>query len=377
MSRSDILAKVRRIVVKIGTRVLTDDNGGLDTGRIEHLAEQICDMKRQGRAVAVVTSGAIGAGLAALGVETRPESTAKLQAAAAIGQSRLMGIYSKCFEAHGYHAAQILLTREDFSAFDRYTSARRTFAELNKLGAIPVVNENDTTSVEEVTFGDNDLLSALVTSLFEGDLLILLSTISGLYDSRDESRTVIEEVDSVTAQVQNLSSGEVSQGGVGGMDSKLQAIKMATEFGEPVVLANGKTDSVLDRIMAGEKLGTYFHAAARRVASRKRWLMFGARPKGRISVDAGAVAALLHKGTSLLPSGMVWVAGRFDRGELVDIVSPDGDVVGRGIAGYGADEARKLCGVQTEDIAEIAGEKPCDEMVHRDDMVIFHGGRPL
>ena len=374
-TRAQTVARVKRLVVKIGTGVLSDDRGQLDVSRIEHLAGQICHLKSEGHAIAVVSSGAIGAGLAALRVEKRPKATPKLQAAAAIGQSRLMAIYGRCFEAKGYYAAQILLTRDDFDAFGRYLNARRTFAELNKLDAIPVVNENDTISAEEITFGDNDSLAALVTSLFEADMLVLLSTVEGLYDSSGHDRAVVDVVEGVTDEVQRLSFGRVSRGGVGGMDSKLQAIKVATDFGEPAVLANGKLNNVLLRIMAGDEIGTLFLPAAGRVAGRKRWLMFGGRTKGKLCIDDGAAAALLKKGKSLLPSGVVSVHGSFARGDVVAIVSSTGELVAKGATSFAAHEAAKICGAHTEDIADLLGEKPYDEIVHRDHMVVFRGGR--
>ena len=375
--RAQIVPRVKRLVVKIGTGVLSDDKGQLDVGRIEHLAGQICQLRSEGYAIAVVSSGAIGAGLAALGIPQRPKATPKLQAAAAIGQSRLMAIYGRCFEAKGYYAAQILLTLEDFGAFNRYLNARRTFAELNRLDAIPVVNENDTTSAEEITFGDNDSLAAMVTSLFEADMLILLSTVDGLYDSAGPDRGVVEVVEGVTEQVAQLSYGEVSRGGVGGMDSKLQAIKVATGFGEPVVLANGKTTNVLTRILGGDNIGTLFLPVASRVAGRKRWLTFGGRTHGKLFIDEGAAAALTKKGKSLLPSGVVKVQGSFDKGDVVAIVSPTGELVAKGLAGFTAEEAAKLCGAHSDDIAKLIGQKPYDEILHRDNMVVFRGGPPV
>ena len=374
VSRAKIVAQARRLAVKVGTNVLSDDVGRLDVARIEHLAEQICQLRADGYAIAVVTSGAIGAGMAALSMDTRPKSTPKLQAAAAIGQSRLMSIYERCFQAKGYHAAQILLTREDFEDFRRYLNARRTFAALNKLGAIPVINENDTTATEEITFGDNDHLSAMVTSVFEADMLILLSTIDGLYD---EHRQVVEVVERVTDDVQKLSFGEVSSRGVGGMDSKLQAIKLATDFGEPVVLANGTAARVLPRIMAGEKLGTLFLPASKRVHGRKRWLAFGGRTRGKLWIDDGAAAALVQRGRSLLPKGLVRVEGTFRAGDVVALLASDGELVAKGITAFSSQDAAKICGVHTDGIASLLGERTCDEVVHRDHMAIFSDGRPI
>ena len=373
-SRTGIFSSAKRLVVKMGTNVLSDDRGHLDVNRIEHLADQICELRSRGYAMAVVSSGAIGAGMAALGIERRPKTTPKLQAAAAIGQSRLMSLYGRCFEAHGYHAAQILLTREDFGDFGRYLSTRHTFAALNSLGAIPVVNENDTTATVEITFGDNDQLSAMVASVFEADMMILLSTIDGLYDA---NRDVVGVVDRVTEQVQKLSFGEVSSRGVGGMDSKLQAIKLATDFGEPVVLANGKTDNVLLRIMDGEKLGTLFMPSAKRVKGRKRWLTFGGKTKGSLVIDEGAAAALEKEGKSLLPKGLLKAEGTFAEGDVVAILDPNGELVAKGTCNYSSVDAARLCGVHTEQIASLLGKSTYDEVVHRDNMAIFRRGRPV
>jgi len=364
-------------VLKVGTNVLSDDANCLDTARIEHLAEQVCTLRSRGHAIAVVSSGAIGAGLAALGIGSRPRSTPKLQAAAAIGQSKLMGIYGECFEAHGYHAAQVLLTMEDFEDFRRYLNVRHTFVALNKLGAIPIINENDTTAIEEITFGDNDQLAAMVTSVFEADLLVLLSTIDGLYDTTGSERRVVEVVESVTNDIKGLSFGTVSSRGAGGMDSKLQAIKIATDFGEPVVLANGKLPNVLERIMDGERLGTFFMPAAKRVEGRKRWLSFGGRTQGTLWIDDGAVTALVKRGKSLLPKGLTRVDGTFAAGAIVSVKAPDGGLVAKAVSTFSSTDATKICGAHTADLAGILGKDACDEVVHRDNMVIFHRGKPV
>ncbi len=362
------LANARRIVVKIGTNVLADKRRGLDERRIERLADQICAIRSGGRWVTVVSSGAIGAGMAALGMKARPKALPKLQAAAAIGQSRLMGIYGRSFERHGYHAAQILLTREDFQDFNRYLNIRRTFAALNRLGAIPIINENDTTAVEEITFGDNDQLAALVTSAFQADLLILLSTIDGLYD---QDGRVIGQVADVTEKVRGLSFGKVSSLGVGGMDSKLEAIKMATDFGEPVVLANGKQDDILSQILSGQPVGTLFLPAGRRMQGRKRWLVFGGKTKGQLWIDDGAARAVTRHGKSLLPSGVVKVTGKFDAGDIVAISDLEGRLLGKGKVAFSSEEASKLCGAHTHQIKTLLGRDADDELVHRDDLVLL------
>ncbi len=362
------MSQAKRLVVKIGTNVLSEDSGQLDHDRISHLASQICGLRAAGYAVAVVSSGAISAGMGVLGLGARPRTTAKLQATAAIGQSRLMALYGQCFEAQGYHAAQVLLTREDFQDFRRYLNIRQTFSALNRLGAIPVINENDTTAVEEITFGDNDQLATMVTSAFEADMLVILSTIDGLYDA---AGCVVEVVERVTDDIRQLSFGTVSSRGAGGMDSKLQAIALATDFGDPVVLANGKTNNILTRVMSGEELGTLFLPTPKRVQSRKRWFQFGGKTKGEIWIDAGAAQAISKRGRSLLPKGVVKVAGAFQPGDIVALLDPTGNLVAKGAVAFSSEEAAKLCGAHSGRIRAILGHDAPSEVVHRDHMAIF------
>ena len=287
--RAKVITPVRRLVVKVGTNVLSTPSGQLDTARVATLCEMIHRVRATGRQVVLVSSGAIGAGMAVLGWERRPKELVRLQAAAAVGQSLLTVTYDECFRRHGYRAGQVLLTRDDFNHRHRYLNIRNTLDALLRLGVIPVINENDTVSVAELElrFSDNDVLSALVSHLMQADLLVILSTVDGLHetDARGQRRRVpiVEEVD---AHVLKMDDGTRSSRGTGGMATKLEAAAMATRVGHAVVVADGRTPDVLDRILAGEDVGTLFLPAPRRLASRKRWIASGVAPKGRLEVDS-------------------------------------------------------------------------------------------
>lgn len=370
--RRTIFSKARRLVVKVGTGVLTAENGGLDRSRIAKLAEQIMQLRQLGYYTALVSSGAIAAGMAELGMTKRPTALPDLQAAAAVGQSKLMAAYDECFKKYGSTAAQILLTREDFDDRTRYLNARNTILTLWRLGAVPVINENDTVSVEEITFSDNDLLSALVTNLLRADVLVMLSVVDGVYcvgpDGTVTGET-IDVVERVTDDVKALSSGETSARGKGGMDSKLEAARIATYAGEAAVIANGKCDDILLRIVRGEKVGTLFLPVHPKMASRKRWIGFTSKPSGSLQVDAGAAEAILKKGRSLLASGIRAVEGMFQKGDTVSIVDEHGVEIARGLVNYSSAEVERIKGLKTSAIAKVLGEKPYDEVVHRDNLV--------
>jgi glutamate 5-kinase len=267
------------------------------------------------------------------------------------------------------------LTREDFEDRTRYLNARNTIWALLRLGAVPVINENDTISVEEITFSDNDLLSAFVTNLLRADALILLSVVDGVFRVTGEGATGKPEVVDVVAHVNDdtkaLSTGEVSSRGKGGMDSKLEAARIATHAGEAAVVANGKVDDILLRIMRGEKVGTLFLPVQEKMASRKRWIGLTTQPRGFIHVDAGAAEALLKKGRSLLASGIRMVEGQFEKGDVVGVVDAGGNEIARGLANYSSDEVARIKGLKTSAIAKVLGEKPYDEVIHRDNLVLL------
>lgn len=373
--RSQILSKVKKIVVKIGTGVLTTDDGYLDKEQIKGLAGQVVELKKMGYDVVVVSSGAIGSGMGELGIEKRPSTLPGLQAVAAIGQSKLISMYDACFKLHGYHAAQILLTREDFEDRQRYLNTCNTIHTLFQLNAIPVVNENDTISVEEIKFGDNDALSAMVTNLLNAELLIILSSVDGLYDKsptvKNKAR-VIPVVEDVSDEIRQLAFNSKTQRGVGGMQTKLEAVSIVVKAGEAVIVANGRTDKVLKRIVLCENIGTLFLPKKEKLANRKRWIGFTIKPKGKVYIDDGAMNALTGKGKSLLATGIVSVEGTFDKGDIVSICKQgDGVMFAKGLTNYSSEEIEKIKGCSTSSIAKVLGYKLYDEVIHRDNMVIL------
>ncbi len=320
--RSQILSKVKKVVVKIGTGILTTDDGHLDKEQIKNLAGQAVELNQMGYHVVVVSSGAVGSGMGELGIEKRPVTLPELQAVAAVGQSKLISMYDDCFKLHGYHAAQILLTREDFEDRQRYLNTCNTIHTLFQLKVIPVVNENDTISVDEIKFGDNDALSALVTNLLNAELLIILSSVDGLYDKHPTGKSkaaVIPVVENVSDEIRQLAFDLKTKRGVGGMQTKLEAASVVTNAGEAVIIANGRMDGVLKKIVQGEHLGTLFLPKHEKLASRKRWIGYTIKPKGKIYIDDGAMHALRDKGKSLLASGIVSVEGIFSKGDIISI----------------------------------------------------------
>lgn len=373
--RNQILSKVKKLVVKIGTGVLTTDDGFMDKEQIKRLAEQVVELKKMGYDVVVVSSGAIGFGMGELGIEKRPGTLPELQAVAAIGQSKLISTYDEYFKLHGYHAAQILLTREDFEDRQRYLNTCNTIHTLFQLNAIPVVNENDTISVDEIKFGDNDALSALVTNLLNAELLIILSSVDGLYDRCPTAKSkamVIPVVENVSDEIRQLAFDLKTKRGVGGMQTKLEAASVVTNAGEAVIIANGRINGILKKIVQGEDIGTLFLPKEEKLASRKRWIGYTIKPKGKIYIDDGAMHALRDKGKSLLASGIVSVEGTFNKGDIISICGKgNGAVIARGLTNYSSEEIEKIKGCSTSHIAKVLGYKLYDEVIHRDNMVIL------
>ena len=373
--RSQILSKVKKVVVKIGTGVLTTDDGYVDKEQIQRLAGQVVELKKMGYDVVVVSSGAIGSGMGELGIEKRPSTLPELQAVAAIGQSKLIGTYDECFKLHGYHAAQILLTREDFEDRQRYLNTCNTIHTLFQMNAIPVVNENDTISVDEIKFGDNDALSALVTNLLNAELLIILSSVDGLYDrfpTAKSKATVIPIVENISYEIKQLAFDSKTARGVGGMQTKLEAASVVTNAGEAVIIANGRMDNVLKKIVQCENVGTLFLPKEEKLTSRKRWIGYTIKPKGKIYVDDGAMHALAKKGKSLLASGIVAAEGAFSKGDIVSVCKrEDRTIFARGLTNYSSEEIEKIKGCSTSHIAKVLGYKLYDEVIHRDNMVIL------
>ncbi len=372
--RQEVVAEAHTLVVKVGTNVLAGADGTLDQVRIQALADGVQRIRQVGKKVALVSSGAIGAGVGRLGLGKRPTDLRHLQACAAVGQSFLMRAYEECLSRAGIPTAQILLTAGDFDNRTRYLNARNTINTLLEWGCLPIINENDTVSVAEIRFGDNDHLAAMLTNLLRAPLLILLTNVEGLSTADpaiDPDAKVIGTVPYIDPQVLGLAGSGRSTLGSGGMRSKLRAARLATAAGESVIIANGATPGILDRILAAEAVGTLFLPHGSSLKSRKRWLGFTARPKGKVVTDAGARSAVEHHGRSLLPIGVVSVSGAFHKGDVVALCDVEGHEFARGLSNYSADDARKICGLRTEQVAEVLGSLPYEEVVHRDNLVVI------
>ena len=371
VGRKAWMTDVRSVVVKVGTRVLSDRHDRLDVRRVGIICEQVHALRERGLTVVVVSSGAIGAGMAELGMKKRPTTLPQLQAAAAVGQSHLMTAYDNAFRKHGYRAGQVLLTRLTMSDRQRYLNARNAIGALLALGAVPVVNENDAISVDElpdVTFGDNDTLAALVTNLMRADVLVLLSMVDGLETPDGDVLDVVADGDD---SIKAFARSEKTRLGKGGMTSKLEAADIARASGEMVVIANGRRKNVLVDLLEGKKVGTLLLPSERKLKSRARWIGFGARPQGTLTVDDGACRALVERGKSLLPAGVVRVDGKFDKGAVVNIADKRGDIVARGLVNYDARAAAKIAGHKSTDIARLLGSRPYSELIHRDNLVVL------
>lgn len=372
--RQEIIVSAHTVVVKVGTNVLAGSDGRLDPGRLQSLTDQLVRLRQNGRKVALVSSGAVGAGVGRLGLGKRPTDLRHLQACAAVGQNFLMRAYQECLEKHGLHAAQILLTAGDFDSRSRYLNARNTILTLFEWGVLPIINENDTVSVAEIRFGDNDHLAAMVTNLLQAPLLILLTVVEGLYSadpSTDPSAKLMTTVHQIDADVVGMAGGTKSTLGTGGMRSKLRAARLATAAGESVIMANGARPNVLDEIFRCEPVGTLFLPQGTTIPAWKRWLGYTARPKGRLVVDAGARTAVQSKGRSLLPIGVVQVVGHFNKGDVVSLCDMEGIEFARGLSNYSAADAGKIVGLRTEQLAEVLGTAPYEEIVHRDNLVVI------
>ena len=369
------LGRVKRLVVKVGSGLITAPGQGPDSRRIAALAADLAAVIADRRAVTLVSSGAIVTGMARLGLETRPRSIPEKQAAAAVGQSALMWHYEQAFKKHELMVGQVLLTGQDISDRGRYLNARNTLLALLAFDVVPVVNENDTVAVEEIKVGDNDNLSALVASLIEADLLVLLTDVDGLYTANPTTHPdarKLDTVEAITEDVTRLVWAGAGVGSVGGMATKLQAAQKAAAAGVPMIIAHGRTEHVLARLLDGEPLGTYFAPKADRLGARKRWIAFAVPPQGRLTVDAGAVRALTLGGKSLLPSGVVKVEGDFAAGELVAVCDEaDGREFARGLVNFDAPELGKIRGVKTREIEPRLGYKSFEEVIHRDNLVIL------
>lgn len=366
------LRQASRIVVKVGSSSLTHPTGKLNYDQLEKLVRQIADMQNQGKEVILVSSGAVGAGMGKLGLKNRPKSMPEKQAVAAIGQGLLMHMYEKFFAEYGVVVAQVLLTRDDISERKRFLNAKNTLHTLIQLGVIPIINENDTVANEELKFGDNDTLSALVASLVEADLLILLSDIDGVYTANprtNKDAKLIDVIEDITPEIFEAAGGAGSGVGTGGMVTKLQAGKIAVCSGVAMVIADSFKQGVLKGIIAGESIGTLFYPGERKLENRKRWIAFGSQTFGELMIDEGALKAL-GKGKSLLPSGIIHVTGVFEEGNVIVIKNINDQEIGRGITNYSSKHIELILGKQCNQIEDILGVKDYDEVIHRNNMVL-------
>jgi glutamate 5-kinase len=372
--REEVVFSARTWVVKVGTSVLTAPDGSLDQGRVDHLSEQICAILDTGRRVALVSSGAVGAGMGQLGLGRRPDNLPQIQAAAAIGQAYLIRAYDDGLRRHGRHAAQLLLTHEDFDSRPRYLNIRNTLGALFGLNAVPVINENDTISVDEIKFGDNDRLAAMVTNMLQAPLLVILSVVDGLYRTDDAGRLTdqrIPLVPRIDGEVLGIAGTVRSSLGTGGMPSKLAAARLVTHAGGSVIIASGTSGEPLTRILSGEPLGTLFLAHGQNHRARKRWIGLTARPKGQLVVDAGARTALATGSKSLLAIGIRAVSGEFERGDVVGVLDHEGREFARGLTNYASAEVRRIQGLHTEQAREALGPGFYDEVINRDDLLLL------
>ncbi len=369
-----LVANAQKIVVKVGTSTLTHKNGKLNLEQIEKLVRQLSDLRNQGKDVVLVSSGAIGAGMGKLNLEERPKTIPEKQAVAAVGQGILLHIYEKIFSEYGQATAQLLLTKADLEHRQRFLNARNTLLTLLRLGVIPIVNENDTVAFEEIKFGDNDTLAALVGTLIDADLVILLTDIDGFYNGdprKNKNAKRIPVVEMIDEQIEGLAGSVGSKFGSGGMATKITAASIAVNAGIPLMIAHGAEEHIIRRLTCGEDVGTLFLPIEMKPHLRKKWIAFGSHVGGKVIVDDGAREALIHKGKSLLPSGIVAVEGSFASGDVVKIVDVKGREFARGITNYSASELNRIKGQKSKDICPILGYKDFDEVIHRDNLSLI------
>lgn len=372
--RTEILKGVKRIVIKIGSRVLTDADAALDMAVIGRICRDIAVLHQQGLQIVVVSSGAIAAGRSELGLTERPKTIPHKQAAAAVGQTRLMRAYEEALSPHNLKAAQVLLTSEDLASRQRFLNARATLDALLGFGIIPVINENDTVVVDEIKFGDNDNLSALVTNVAEADLLLILTDIEGLYSAdplTNPDAKLIPLVKSITKEIERSAGGSGSSLGTGGMATKVAAARKAGRNGVATIMVSGKREHIIQAALRGDEVGTLFLPSRDGLNRRKHWIAFTLKPAGRIFVDDGAREVLLKSGKSLLPSGVTRAEGRFERGASIRICGTDGKEFARGLSDYSSTEIARLAGRKSSEIEAVLGYHYGDVIVHRDNLVIL------
>jgi glutamate 5-kinase len=365
---------VKRVVIKVGSSVLTGGTDDLDGGVFKTITGCMARLRQTGHDVVLVSSGAIAAGRKGLHCTERPASIPETQASAAIGQVRLMAKYEAYFRKHDQQIAQVLLTSDDLSNRRKFLNARNTLFTLLQCGIIPIINENDSVVVDEIKFGDNDILSALVTNLVDADLLLILTDQDGLYEQdpqRQKDARLIRLVEKVGSAIVDSAKGGTSRLGTGGMRSKVDAAKKASLFGIPTIIVNGRTRKIISRVFDGEDVGTFFLPRNTRLSSRKYWIAFNLKPKGTLTVDEGAKRAIVEKGKSLLSTGIIAVSGSFQFGDAVSCLDKRGVEFARGLVKYRSEEVSKLKGLHTRDIEKALGYKDYDEIIHRDDLVVL------
>jgi glutamate 5-kinase len=371
--RHRVVADARRIVIKVGSSLVTDEGRGLDRVAISRWGNEIAALCAQGKQVVVVSSGAVAEGMKRLGWSRRPREMHELQAAAAVGQMGLAQVYESCFSEHGLRTAQVLLTHEDLADRRRYLNARSTLRTLIELSVIPIINENDTVVTDEIKFGDNDTLGALVTNLIDADALVILTDQQGLYTAdprRDPSAQLLPAVRAVDPRLEAIAGGTGSSIAKGGMITKVRAAQRAARGGANTVVASGRLEGVLPRLAAGEPLGTQFIADIPRLAARKQWMADHLQLRGAVTIDDGAVRALKTDGRSLLPIGVVEVQGDYERGEVIAIRNRHGEELGRGLSNYSSADTRRIMRHPSSEIESILGYIEEPELIHRDDLVL-------
>ncbi|MEE2822931.1 MAG: glutamate 5-kinase [Acidobacteriota bacterium] len=366
----------RRIVVKVGSGILVNDDHHLDEERIEALVKDLSHLLANKIQLILVSSGAVAAGAPIMGLAEQDKTIPQKQACAALGQSRLMALYERLFSQHGYHTAQILLTQDDVRDRERYLNAKNTFETLLSSGILPVVNENDSVVVEEIKFGDNDNLSAQVSALVQADLLLMLSSIGGFYNKKlsevEEDERPVAVIEQITEEHFQNAQDENTKNHIttGGMKSKLIAIQKAAHYGLPSILANGLREGIIQRILKGEQEGTLFLAEEESLSARKHWILHSLVPQGSLTVDDGALQAIVEQGKSLLPIGIMGVSGNFRSGNAVQILGPDNKEIARGLSNYDSNEVQIIKGQKSEKIESLLGYSYYDEVINRDDLVL-------
>lgn len=371
MSERTGLSECRRIVVKVGTSTLTYSNGNLNLMQIEAIVRALSDLHNREMDLILVSSGAVGTGANRMGLKRIPKTLPEKQALAAIGQGALLHIYEKIFAEYNKTVAQVLLTRDDLNDRGRYLNAANTLVTILKMGVIPIINENDTVVYDEIKFGDNDTLSALVAGLVDADLLVLLSDVDGFYDRdprRHKDARLQPEIREIEASMLSASISKGTTFASGGMYTKLKAAEICMSAGIPMVVANSGERHVIRRLLEGEDIGTLFIPAEGKMQARKKWIAFGSTPQGKLVIDIGAEQALVNRGKSLLPSGVKDLQGEFNRGEIVAVVSPEGREIARGIVNYDSREISAIKGRKSSEIEKLLGCKDYDEVIHRDNL---------